>query len=252
MILPKHIEELEKSISHNFHNKQLLIEALSHPSLKQRKKHNVFVKDYERLELLGDSILNFIITENLFNNYLTYNEGKLAKIRSYLVCKETISKVAMSIELEKYIIMAYSEEVSGGRSNPSNLENSLEALIAAIYLDSDIGTTKRVVNKLWHSLLQNSNFEDSDPKTSLQEWAQSHGFSKPVYEVIAKAGPDHAPLFTVSVSITSTDNLKHSTSSVKQPASLEQQASGNNLKIAEKNAARKLLGSVKENLAQPY
>lgn len=241
MILPEEISELENTISHNFHNKQLLIEALSHPSLKQRKKHNVFVKDYERLELLGDSILNFIITENLFNNYLTYDEGKLAKIRSYLVCKETISKVAISIKLEKYIIMAYSEEVSGGRSNPSNLENSLEALIAAIYLDSDIETTKRVVNKLWDNLLQNGNFEDSDPKTSLQEWAQSHGFSKPVYEVIAKAGPDHAPVFTVSVSITGMSNFKHGKASPKEQSSFTQQASGNNLKIAEKNAARKLI-----------
>jgi ribonuclease III len=218
-------EKLEQDIGYSFNDKNFLLEALSHPSLKQNTLKHGIQKNYERLELLGDTIINFAITEILFKNFSTYNDGKLAKIRAYLVCKELLCKVAAKINLSDYIIMTYGEELLGGRQNPNNIENTMEALIAAIYLDSNIDTVKKIIYDLWYEFIDIIDLADYDPKSTLQELAQKKGSEKPVYQVIKREGSPHAAIFTVLV----------------QMDEYQQTGTGHSVKEAEKVAARKLM-----------
>ncbi|GAB4163957.1 MAG: ribonuclease III [Rickettsiaceae bacterium] len=223
MTLPeKHIAELEKALNYKFKNLNFLKEALSHPSLKQ---HDPSARDYERLELLGDAILGFLITEMIFHNPVSYEEGDIAKIKAYVVSRDTIVKIAEKLKLADYIIMTTGEEKSGGRTNRNNIENAMEALLAAIYLDSDINQTRMIVDDLWSRYVKNIDLSSADPKSSLQELLQSQSHASPVYKVIKKDGAVHAPIFTVEVSATG-----H-----------KQTATGKSIKEAEKAAARLLL-----------
>jgi dsRNA-specific ribonuclease len=121
--------------------------------------------------------------------------------------------------------MTHGEEISGGRSNPSNIENSMEALICAIYLDSNLDITRLIIKNLWAEFLSSIDLAGIDPKTTLQEWSQSHGNFKPIYEIVKKEGPPHLPTFTVMVKI-------HDYQQIGQ---------GSSVKAAEKEAAKKLL-----------
>lgn len=230
-------EKLEDDINYNFTNKDLLIEALSHPSLKQHIPKNGIQKNYERLELLGDAIINFAITEILFKNNSTYDEGKLAKIRSYLVSKELLCKIAARISLSDYIIMTSGEEILGGRKNLNNIENTMEALIAAIYLDSNIDNTKQIIYNLWQEFISITDLTDYDPKSTLQELAQKHGIGKPVYEVLKKEGLAHSPIFTIIVRMELNNTLNYT-----------ETATGHTVKEGEKNAARKLINILKSKI----
>jgi ribonuclease-3 len=220
--------DLEKLLGYNFKNKELLVEALSHPSLRQHHEYKDD-KDYERLEFLGDAVLNLVITEMLFSSFKDYNEGNLAKIRSYLVCKETICMVGAKLTLKDYIIMTHGEEVAGGRDNPNNIENTTEALIAAIYLDSDIETTHNIIGKLWAEFINVKDLTDYDPKTALQEWAQAREHHLPIYQLIKREGVAHSSIFTVLVKV----------------KDYEQTGTGHSIKEAEKDAARSLLHRLK-------
>jgi len=222
------IKTLEQAIGYHFNNQDFLTESLSHPSLKQHSAKSGSVKNYERLELLGDSILSFVITEILFKNYSNHAEGKLAKIRSHLICKEMLCNVASKLDLAEYIIMTHGEEVSGGRTNPNNIENAMEALIAAVYLDSDIATTKVIINNLWSEFLSSINLVHLDPKTTLQEFGQSKFGCKPKYEIVKREGLAHSSIFTVMVQI----------------HDYQETAQGHSVKAAEKEAAQKLLNSL--------
>jgi len=222
-------KKLEQDLGYCFVNKDLLLEALSHPSLKQHISKNMLQKSYERLELLGDTIINFVITEILFNNFRLYDEGKLAKIRAYLVCKELLCKVATKINLPNYIIMTQGEEMLGGRKNPNNIENAMEALIAAIYLDSNIDKVKRIIHTLWNQFISPDNLENYDPKSTLQELAQKNGADKPVYELTNRNGSAHSSIFTVVVKV----------------KNYQETGTGLSIKEAEKDAARKLMNILK-------
>jgi len=224
----KQISGLEDVLKYKFKNLDLVKEALSHPSLKQ---HDNTIVDYERLELLGDSILGFLITEMIFNNFTFYEEGSIAKIKAYVVSRETIVKVAETLSLSEYILMTSGEEKSGGKTNPNNIENVMEALLAAIYLDSDIHQVRKIVQNLWFRYIENIDFNSIDPKSSLQEWLHHKNHSTPTYEVINKEGPVHAPVFTVQVTVG-----KH-----------RQEGIGKSIKEAEKEAARRLLNRLKSN-----
>ena len=223
--------ELAKKIDYTFKNIKLLEEALSHPSLKQQSKQGTRQLSYERLELLGDAVLGFIITEILFVKFPHYNEGEIAKIKAYLVSKDSLLRAANRIDLPSYIIMTQGEENGGGRGNPGNIENTMEALIASVYLDGEIVAAKKLINSLWQDLLENINFSEVDPKTSLQEWCQSDRHIIPHYEIIDKKGPAHMPIFTVKVFA----------------GSLACTGSGRSIKLAEKSAARNLLAKIRVN-----
>lgn len=213
--------ELEKLLDYKFSNISLLEEALSHPSLKQIDNSSVH---YERFELLGDSILGFLVTEMIFNKFVHCEEGIIAKTKAYAVSCETIVEVANSLDLSNYIIMTKGEENSGGRLNRNNIENTMEALLAAIYLDAGMEKTRKIVQKLWAKHINNIDFSLSDPKTFLQELLQkTHDF--PIYKVIKKEGAVHEPIFTIQV-----NSKKFSAIGV-----------GKSIKEAEKAAAKKMI-----------
>lgn len=218
---------LEKAINYKFKNIALLKEALSHPSLRQ---HDRIAPDYERMELLGDALLGFLITEIIFNNFYNYEEGVLSKIKSYFVSKDILVKVARKLELAKYIIMTSGEEKSGGRLNDHNIENAMEALLAAIYLDSNVNQVKSVVHNLWDEYIDGEiDFDSLDPKSALQEFLQNAKHTLPHYQLINKTGPVHAPFFTIELSAAEHTQIAH----------------GHSIKEAEKEAARLLIRKLK-------
>lgn len=235
MTLQRNLKQLQIDLSYEFKDRSLLIEALCHPSLKQ---HNGKVEDYERLEFLGDSVLNFIITENIFRRHKDYAEGRLAKIRAFLVCKDTICQVAEHLNLDECLMMTRGEELSGGRMNLNNVENAMEAIIAAIYLDGGLEGAKKVVLKLWNDFLRADHDIMSDPKSALQEWSQSQSMSIPQYQIVSKTGSSHSPTFEIMVKI---DDLE------------PEFGSGKAIKAAEKIAAERLLKRVliKESITDP-
>lgn len=216
------LQSLEKQLNYTFNNIDFLIEALTHPSIRQIDS---YIKNYERLEFLGDAILGFLVTEMIFRKHTGLEEGNLAKIKAYVVSSKIIAKVASTINLADYLIMTTGEEMSGGRSNPNNIENSMEAILGAIFLDSNIQSVQKIVSILWRSYIENINFSSADPKTYLQELLQKQKLNVPHYELVTQEGPVHSPLFTVKVSIN--NNFKI--------------GKGKSIKEAEKHAARKLL-----------
>jgi ribonuclease III len=228
----KDINFLESVIGYNFKNQSLLIEALSHPSLN----HNLGAKstskraNYERLEFLGDSVLNMVISDFIYHLHPEYDEGMLAKLRSSLVCKDQISEIAKSLKLSTYIIMTEGEEKGGGRLNENNLENAMEALIGAIYLDSNFEIAKKVITSLWQDALESPTEVYSDPKSAVQEWVQARKMPIPQYELLETLGSPHSPTFKISL----------------KAGGLEAYGIGKSKKAAEKEAARLLLTALKK------
>jgi ribonuclease III len=218
----KQLDLLQEKLEYKFENTAFLVEALTHPSMKQINK---LAANYERMEFLGDSILGFLVTEMIFAKYQFCEEGSLAKIKAYLVSSEIIVKIANELDLSNYLIMTQGEERSGGRDNPNNIENAMEALIAAIYLDNNVDHARKIVSNLWEPFLQDFNLNAADPKSSLQEFLQKRRYEIPQYNLVKQEGASHAPLFTIEV--------------MSDIGSMT--GEGKSIKEAEKNAARKLL-----------
>ena len=217
------INSLMKNIKYSFNDISNLNEALTHSSYdKNAKIHN-----YERLEFLGDRVLGLIIASKLYMENINSSEGDLAKKLSYLVCKSTLKKVADQIELGKYV--KYSNKID---SLDSIKANALEALIGAIYLDSNLKKTSKVILYLWKNCFDNINLAEFDPKSRLQEWCLKYKKKLPEYKLVEKIGPDHQPRFKIKVLI---DNFTYSL------------ADGNSKQVAEINAAEKLLKKISEN-----
>lgn len=194
--MAKEIEELEKKIGYKFENKQLIIEALTHKSYKQPY-------DNERLEFLGDAVLDLIVGEYLFVKFRNSNEGKLSKIRASLVNERGFDKLARSLGLGDYILLSNAEENNGGREKPSLLSNAFEAIIGAIYLEAGLKKVQDIVI----DILENNYDEISldslfrDFKTTLQEMTQASFGITPEYKVLTSRGPDHKKEFEVGVFI---------------------------------------------------
>ena len=182
---------LTDQLGYEFKDESLLKTSLTHPSFS--KKNN-----YERLEFLGDRVLGLIISDVIFHSYPNDSEGNLAKKISFLVCKNTLIKIADELRLEKHFIISKNIKEN---SFDSIKANSLEALIAAIYLDSNFSNTYKIVKKLWNNCIQKINLDYHDPKSKLQEWSLKTNNILPVYEVKKKEGPDHNPIFTVNLKL---------------------------------------------------
>lgn len=221
------ITKLQEILAYQFRDTTLLREALSHPSLHGDNEFHG--KDYERLEFLGDSVINLIVTDILYHKFRSHAEGDLAKMRAYLISKDFMVKIANNIALSDYIIIGSSEEISGGRHNPNNLENVLEAICGAIYLDGGIGEAAKVVSKFWNQFITEDIATFSDPKTTLQELLQERGLPLPKYELKCKNGPSHSPEFTIQCIA---DTLG------------SEFGIGKSIKAAEKEAAIKMLASI--------
>jgi ribonuclease III len=185
---------------YKFKNESLLEQALTHPSIVVYQESKV--KSYERLEFLGDSVLSCIMAEKVYEEYPNFTEGELSVTLANLVNAKSIVKVAHEINIADYIEMAVGEENSGGRSNPNNLENALEALIGAIFLDSDYDTVKKIVCQWWTGLFDDLEaLSEKDNKSKLQELVQKKFRVLPRYKVEKMAGAAHEPTFTVSVTV---------------------------------------------------
>ncbi len=193
---------LEKSINIQFKNKKLLQEALTHRSFlneskKKSHQHN------ERLEYLGDAVLELITTEHLFKHYPERQEGDLTSFRAALVRTESLAETARKIKLGQFLFMSHGEELGGGRNSNYILANAFEALIGAIYLDHGYETAKNfIVRNLIYKLDEIvKNRSDIDSKSKLQERSQEVFKQTPIYELIAERGPDHMKEFTLQVLI---------------------------------------------------
>ena len=198
----KQLSILQNIIHVKFKEKSLLNRALIHRSYVYESSTDK-IKDNERLEYLGDSVLGLIVNEYLFRRFEDYPEGDLAKIKSAVVSEATLAKVARDINLGTYLLMGKGEELSGGRDRSSILANSFEALIGAVYLDSGLRECRRFILSLLKKDIERIDRMTylRDPKTTLQEYVQKRYKERPVYEVVEERGPDHKKEFIVRLII---------------------------------------------------
>ena len=188
---------LEERIGYTFLNPRLLEEALTHPSVRHETQRDSF--DNQRLEFLGDAVLQLVMTERLFRHFDEEAEGRLTKLRSRLVSRETLRLYAVAIDLGTSPETGRGEEASGGRDRTSTLGDAFEALIGAIYLDSGLEEARRfVLEQAKGDLEQIAEAPvDINPKGELQELLQSISPTSPVYDVIGQSGPEHDKIFVV-------------------------------------------------------
>lgn len=188
---------LEERIGYKFRNSLLLAEALTHPSLRHETHRAHF--DNQRLEFLGDAVLQLVVTEHLYRYFTAEAEGKLTKLRARLVSREALAIHAAEINLGNYLMMGRGEEASGGRVRNSTLADAFEALVGAIYLDGDLGAARKFILEQAASDLAQLVEEpvDINPKGQLQELLQAISPRSPVYEVMSQTGPEHAKTFVV-------------------------------------------------------
>jgi ribonuclease-3 len=191
---------LEERLGYKFRNSLLLAEALTHPSLGHETQRHHF--DNQRLEFLGDAVLQLIFTEHLFNRFKSHSEGELTKMRSRLVSREGLKVHALNIGLGNYLMMGRGEEASGGRIRASSLADAFEALIGAMFLDSDLATVSRFVLKEAARDIENLSIEplEVNPKGQLQEILQAIAPTNPTYRILKQIGPEHQKRFTAEVS----------------------------------------------------
>lgn len=218
------IQDFCHNIGYNFSDEKLLEEALTHPSLSKEDKAR---PNYQRLEFLGDKVLSLIVGHFLMRKHETEAEGDLSKRQAALVSGETLAAIALEIGLDKVIKVSKGERNLGGTTNKRNLENSLEALIGAIYLDSDYEKAKEFVMKFWQEYLQKDIAPPKDPVSQLQELVQTKTKQLPEYFTKKSGGLDHAPSFTAMVKIVALN--------------LELSAEGKSKKEAQKEVAKKAL-----------
>ncbi len=186
--------ELEGRLGHRFDQPSLLEEALTHRSYAHEKG---LAKNFERLELLGDAVLSLVATEWLYEAFPTADEGVLSKHKSTLVSANTLAMLAIRLGVGERLRLGVGEERSGGRSKPSILADSLEAVFGAIYLDRGLEAARSVVLPLLQGVLAGEVDRPRDPKSRLQEAVQARGWPLPEYVVVNEAGPDHDKRFTV-------------------------------------------------------
>ena len=190
---------LEQRIKYKFRNSLLLAEALTHPSLGHETHRHHF--DNQRLEFLGDAVLQLIFTEYLFDRYPDASEGQLTKLRARIVSREGLRIHADALGLGHFLMMGKGEETSGGRHRASALADAYEALIGALYLDSDYVTVRRIVLTEAREYLDSLELETSDqnPKGRLQEILQAISPQSPQYPIVHSSGPEHQKHFAAKI-----------------------------------------------------
>jgi len=195
------LEILEKKLEICFKNKTILKEALIHRSYLNEHP-DVKIPSNERLEFLGDAILEFIISKILFEKFPKETEGFLTAFRSKIVQTETLYQIAKNLSLGEFLFLSKGEEKEKGRENRGILENALEALIGAIFLDQGMEKTEAFIKKHFLPIILNTKPSDlRDPKSLFQEIVQEKEKITPRYKIISEEGPDHAKIFTVGVYI---------------------------------------------------
>ena len=229
----KEIERLSRlvaKLAYQFNNENLIVEAVTHRSAGP--------KNNERLEFLGDSVLNFVIASELFDRYPDVAEGDLSRLRASLVKKEGLSLIARDLELGDFLILGSGELKSGGYRRDSILADAVEGIFGAVYLDGGFESCKELILRLYKEQL--ANIPDisllKDPKTRLQELLQSRKIPLPVYDVISVSGKAHQQTFIVACEIA---NL-----------SIATQGKAGSRRKAEQQAAEKAIAEVEASFAQ--
>ena len=213
----KALDELEKTLDYHFEDPQLLIEALTHKSYKQPYNN-------ERLEFLGDAVLDLVVGEYLFRTFPNFDEGKLSKMRASLVNEEGFTRLAEHINLGEFIFLSNAEENNNGREKPSLLSNAFEAVMGAIYLQVGLKHVETLMYKylseVYPVIDMSTLFKDF--KTTLQELTQAEFGVTPDYRLVTTSGPDHKKEFEIAVYIQDVEHAK---------------AKGKSKKVAQQEAA---------------
>ncbi len=226
------LKEFQEIIGYKFTNEKLLKNALTHSSYANENRDRKIVFN-ERLEFLGDSVLSLVVSRYIYENFPGLPEGKLTKMRAAVVCERSLWECASNIELGKYIILGHGEEHSGGRTRMSILSDAFEAIIAAIYLDSNFEIVREwILCQLYETIMDASRGKMfKDYKTEFQEKMQKRGEVKITYEVVSESGPDHDKNFVVNLFLN---------------GKLMGNGEGQSKKKAEQNAAQNALIALKE------
>lgn len=225
MLSDAKLDGLQRSLGIRFADATLLKRALTHRSTGQTLPDGSPFSN-QRLEFLGDAVLGIVISEMLYHHFPLEAEGDLSKREVALVNGTMLAAIARELKLGEYLVLAQSEDDHGGRENDSNLEDACEAIIGAIYLDQGLDKARSFIEKHWGKRALQMSAPPKDPKTALQEWAQARSLPLPEYATISETGPAHQPQFTIEVRVKD-----------QKP----QQATANSKKIAEREAAEKLL-----------
>ncbi len=189
---------LEGRINYSFRDAKLLERALTHGSFNEGRPHTV---DYQRLEFLGDRVLGLLVAERLFAEHGKLDEGGLAIRLNALVRKEACARAARRMDLGAALRMSLAEDAAGGRDKTRILGDACEALLGALYIDGGLEAVSDVFERFWADEFERKNSGERDPKTRLQEWAQSRGLPTPKYKIISQTGPDHRPSFIIEAII---------------------------------------------------
>ncbi|MDX9690403.1 MAG: ribonuclease III [Proteobacteria bacterium] len=223
------LDPLMGLLGHRFADDRLLKQALTHPSFTTAKRHKAGkISPYERLEFLGDRVLGLVIAHWLYDLYPDVAEGELAKRHASLVNRDALKETALKLGLEPYLVLAQGEEVNVDRKNLAVLSDATEGIIGAMYLDGGLAPAERFIKKYWDQMIR-IDAMPSDPKTTLQEFAQSKRLPLPTYNEIERSGPAHEPHFVIEVMMQGYP---------------PQQGEGTSKRLAEKAAATRLLEKV--------
>lgn len=209
---------------YKFQDAALLQNALTHPSVRSKV-------NYEKLEFLGDRILGAVIAEYLYKTYPAENEGDLAKRQTAFINGEILADIAREYKLNDRIILGSGERKIGGMDKSSNLEDCLEAIIGAVYLDGGGKASKDMILAMWARRFKDQSKPPESPKSRLQEILQEKGLDLPEYEMLSQAGPDHSPIFTMRLAI---------------PGYPEVRLDGKSKKLTERKLAIEMLKNIEE------
>ena len=212
---------LKEKFDISFKNEALLVEAMTHSSYANEHKEMKGIYN-ERIEFLGDAVLELIISDWLFRQFPHFKEGQLTKLRAQIVCEDSLSMLAKECSLNEYLLLGKGETLSGGREKPAVLCDVFEAFIGALYLDKGMEEVQRFLDQVIVPKINNGRYElITDFKTELQEYLQQNGTVHIRYELIKEEGPSHDKVFTVQVTV---DGKKYKTASGKTKKAAEQMA----------------------------
>jgi len=225
------LAKLQQRLGHHFRSTDRLRQALTHSSATGASSRN-----NERLEFLGDRVLALLIADLLLRHYPDADEGDLALRLNALVRRETCAAVALEIGLGACLILAPAEAATGGRDKPAILGDACEAVIGALYLDGGMDAARTFVEACWTPRLAGLAAAPADAKSALQEWSQARKLGTPVYTVISRDGPDHAPVFVIEVQL---------------PGQMRLRGAGASKREAERSAALAMLNEVHADFITP-
>lgn len=221
------LDTLQAALGYTFNDPSLLKQALTHSSAASKR-----LKSNERMEFLGDRVLGLLLAEMLLEAYQDEDEGGIGYRFTALAQRDALARVAGDVGLAEQLKLSTGEHTMGGRENPGVLADAVEAVLAAIYIDGGLAAARSFVHAHWTTIMREDKRPPKDPKTTLQEWAQGRGLGLPKYTVTGQSGPDHQPIFNVSVELADAGT---------------ETGEGQNKRAAEQAAAVALLKKLEQN-----